>query len=82
MPDEPVEQKVVTAIAVSVNHAGSDLHAQRVNDAINAEILKCNAEGINTDEKNSAVIRERMHAARVRELERINLEEEQRTLLS
>lgn len=82
MSDEPVEQRLVTSVGVSINHSGLGEHSQRVNDAVIAEILKCNAEGISTDEKNSVVIRERMQMAHDRELERIREEDERRSLLS
>jgi len=79
MSQEPTpkpESKIVTAVGVAVSRSGSSrAKARRIQDVMNAEILKCNAEGISTSEENSQVIRERMMAARERELEAIRAEE-------
>lgn len=78
MADEVVEPRIVTAvgIAVSTDSRGRDT-AKRVEAAMAAEVLKCNEEGISTSEENSAVIRERMMAARRRELDAIAAESQQ-----
>lgn len=68
---DPEVQGVVTGVAVSINGAHSDEDAKRIEDAVCAEILKCNEEGISTEEKNSDTIRERMHIARQREMDAI-----------
>lgn len=65
MADEPI---VVTAVGTFVGTSVNDL-ARRIEEASVAEILKCNAEGISTEEKNSWIIKERVAAARQRVLD-------------
>lgn len=60
-----MEPKVVTAVATFIGTSVDDL-AKRLEEASVAEILKCNAEGISTEEKNSWIIKERVAAARQR----------------
>lgn len=59
------ESKVVSAVATFVG-TSVPATAKRIEEAVVAEILKCNAEGISTEEKNSWIIRERVAAARQR----------------
>jgi len=69
-----MESKIVTAIGVSVNTVhGADAN-RRIEKAVNEEILKCNEEGISTEEKNSSIIRERMAKAHQRVLAEIEEE--------
>lgn len=66
-----MESKVVTAVGVLVM---SSLHGDfntRVEKAMSDAIMECAAEGITTEEKNSAIIRERMMAARQRVLDEV-----------
>lgn len=62
---------IVTAVGVSVNSVHGEDANKRLEKAMSDEILKCNEEGISTEEKNSAIIRDRMQAAYARELENI-----------
>lgn len=72
------EQKVVTAVGVSANSSArwGRNTAKRIEKAMADAVLECNAEGISTEEKNSAIIRERMQSARQRVLQEIQAERE------
>ena len=69
------ETKIVTAVGAAANSArwGKNI-ALRIEAAMAAAVLECNAEGISTEEKNSGIIRERMQAARQRVLAEIKAE--------
>lgn len=64
----PTESKIVSAVGISVNHVEGREVSQRLEAAMAAEVLRCTAEGISTDDENSAVIRARIAAAHDREL--------------
>lgn len=60
----PVPQRVVTAVAVSVNSDTLDVDQQaRIEAAMTAAILACTAEGISTEEANASIIKARMFEA-------------------
>jgi hypothetical protein len=76
MADDAVKSVVVTAVASSVNsHRFGRRLALRIEQAMADEVLKCNAEGISTDEQNSDVIRRRVLMARQREIDAIVAEQ-------
>jgi hypothetical protein len=63
--------KAVTAVGVSSNGTyGRDVHI-RLEKVMADAVLAANRDGISTEEKNSAVIRQRMMAARDAELDKI-----------
>jgi len=66
--EEQVEQRVVTAVGVSVNTPHGDEINARLSKAMSDAVLQCNQEGISTSEENSAIIRDRMRAAYEQEL--------------
>jgi len=73
------ESKVVSAVGVaSTSPRWGNNVAKRIEKAMSDAVLECNQEGISTEEKNSAIIRERMQAARQRVLDEIKSEREAR----
>jgi hypothetical protein len=73
-----VPSKVVTAVGISVNtHHGPEVNTY-LEGVMAAEVLRCNAEGISTEDKHSKVIKARMLAAKQRAMITLGLEEKTR----
>ena len=65
------ESKIVTAVGISVTTPLGAEANRRLEQAMADEVLRCNTEGISTEECHAGTLRARMQAAYARELEKI-----------
>jgi hypothetical protein len=66
---------IVEAVGIATAVHKNPVLARKIAAAMRQAILDCNAEGISTSDENSAVIRERMMAARQRVIDEVKAAE-------